>query len=86
MKRWFVAGAAVMAAGGAWSQDQATRPIRMIVPFSGGSASDVITRILIERISARRVSVLCWTIVRQPAATSAHKWSQGPRPMVSASA
>jgi tripartite-type tricarboxylate transporter receptor subunit TctC len=52
MKRWFVAGAAVMAAGGAWSQDQATRPIRMIVPFSGGSASDVITRILIERISA----------------------------------
>jgi tripartite-type tricarboxylate transporter receptor subunit TctC len=35
---------------GAWAQD--ARPIRMIVPFSGGSASDVITRILIERISA----------------------------------
>ena len=33
------------------AQDSA-RPLRMIVPFSGGSASDVITRILIERISA----------------------------------
>jgi tripartite-type tricarboxylate transporter receptor subunit TctC len=29
-----------------------SRPIRMIVPFSGGSASDVLTRILIDRISA----------------------------------
>lgn len=36
----------------AFAQDPAARPIRMIVPFSGGSASDVITRILIERISA----------------------------------
>ena len=33
------------------AQDSA-RPLRMIVPFSGGSASDVFTRILIERISA----------------------------------
>jgi tripartite-type tricarboxylate transporter receptor subunit TctC len=41
-----------MAAGGALAQDPGTRPIRMIVPFSAGSASDVITRILIERISA----------------------------------
>ena len=59
MRRLFagMAGAFVMSGAGviggvAWAQDQAARPIRMIVPFSGGSASDVITRILIERISA----------------------------------
>ncbi|MEQ1774983.1 MAG: tripartite tricarboxylate transporter substrate-binding protein [Burkholderiales bacterium] len=54
MRRLFVGMAGVFVMGGvgvAWAQDQATRPIRMIVPFSGGSASDVITRILIERIS-----------------------------------
>lgn len=51
MKRCLLA-ASIVAAGSAWAQDQAARPIRMIVPFSGGSASDVITRILIERISA----------------------------------
>jgi tripartite-type tricarboxylate transporter receptor subunit TctC len=46
-----LAGAAAAAGmGGAWAQE--ARPLRMIVPFSGGSASDVITRILIERISA----------------------------------
>ena len=44
---WIIAG--VLAGSVAWAQD--ARPIRMIVPFSGGSASDVITRILIERIS-----------------------------------
>jgi tripartite-type tricarboxylate transporter receptor subunit TctC len=43
--------AGVVASSSAWAQDQSARPIRMIVPFSGGSASDVITRILIERIS-----------------------------------
>ena len=49
MKRLLLVGMAVC--GGAMAQDSA-RPLRMIVPFSGGSASDVITRILIERISA----------------------------------
>ncbi len=57
MKRFFLGVAGLLAVGGvggmapAWAQDPATRPIRMIVPFSAGSASDVITRILIERIS-----------------------------------
>ncbi len=46
-----VAAASAVTINPAWAQDQA-RPIRMIVPFSGGSASDVITRILIERISS----------------------------------
>jgi tripartite-type tricarboxylate transporter receptor subunit TctC len=49
---WSVASVLAMSsAGNASAQESAVRPIRMIVPFSGGSASDVITRILIERIS-----------------------------------
>jgi tripartite-type tricarboxylate transporter receptor subunit TctC len=51
MKRLLVVAAGALAAGGAWAQEPTARPIRMIVPFSGGSASDVITRIVIERIS-----------------------------------
>ncbi len=55
MKRLILGAAsaiALVSMGNTHAQDQAARPIRMIVPFSGGSASDVITRILIERISA----------------------------------
>ncbi len=51
MKRFFLGIVGAVAMSPAWAQDQAARPIRMIVPFSAGSASDVITRILIERIS-----------------------------------
>ena len=49
MKGFILGVTSVLAVNFASAQDQ--RPIRMIVPFSGGSASDVITRILIERIS-----------------------------------
>jgi len=36
----------------AWAQDYPSRPVTVIVPFSSGSASDVIARILLERMSA----------------------------------
>jgi tripartite-type tricarboxylate transporter receptor subunit TctC len=45
-----VAGAAASAA--ACAQDYPARPITVIVPFSTGSASDVIARIVLERMSA----------------------------------
>jgi tripartite-type tricarboxylate transporter receptor subunit TctC len=51
MKGWLLA-VGLLCANSAFAQEPAARPIRMIVPFSGGSASDVITRILIDRISA----------------------------------
>lgn len=35
----------------AWAQDYPTKPVTVIVPFSTGSASDVIIRILLERMS-----------------------------------
>ncbi len=56
LRRFFVLNAAmvVMAIGGAAgavAQDYPTRPITAIVPFAGGSASDVVSRILFERMS-----------------------------------
>jgi tripartite-type tricarboxylate transporter receptor subunit TctC len=36
----------------AWAQDYPSRPVTVIVPFSAGSASDVIIRILLEKMSA----------------------------------
>lgn len=47
------ASAALAAAGlrSAQAQDYPARPVQVLVPFAGGSASDVITRILLNRMS-----------------------------------
>ena len=37
---------AVLSAFAAYAQDYPTRPIQVIVPFAGGSASDVVARIM----------------------------------------
>ena len=49
----FGAGAALAATGlrPARAQDYPARPVQVLVPFAGGSASDVITRILLNRMS-----------------------------------
>jgi tripartite-type tricarboxylate transporter receptor subunit TctC len=53
--RAFVLGAsltlAAIAGGTAQAADYPTRPITAIIPFAGGSASDVVSRILFERMS-----------------------------------
>jgi tripartite-type tricarboxylate transporter receptor subunit TctC len=43
--------AATLSAAVAEAQTYPTRPIQVIVPFAGGSASDVVTRILLDRAS-----------------------------------
>ena len=43
-----VAAMLIGAAATARAQDYPTRPITAIVPFAGGSASDVVSRILFE--------------------------------------
>jgi tripartite-type tricarboxylate transporter receptor subunit TctC len=53
---WFatIAAAAVATVLGgavAGAQNYPTRPIQVIIPFAGGSASDVVTRILLDRAS-----------------------------------
>jgi tripartite-type tricarboxylate transporter receptor subunit TctC len=40
-----------MASMPAQAQDYPTRPVQVIVPFAGGSASDVVTRILLHKMS-----------------------------------
>ncbi len=35
----------------AWAQIYPDRPIRVVVPFSGGSASDVVTRLVLDRMT-----------------------------------
>src|SRR6516225_7808812 len=46
-----VAAMLIGAAAAARAQNYPTRPITAIVPFAGGSASDVVSRILFERMS-----------------------------------
>jgi len=62
-----VAGAAASAAASA--QDYPARPITVIVPFSTGSASDVIARIVLERMSA--TAAQRYVIDNRPAAGGA---------------
>src|SRR5436853_7931315 len=52
--QWAATGvfAATMLAGvSAQAQDYPNRPIQVIVPFAGGSASDVVTRIMLDRMA-----------------------------------
>jgi tripartite-type tricarboxylate transporter receptor subunit TctC len=53
MIRQVVIGAAAMVvlAAAAQAEDYPTRPIQVIVPFAGGSASDVVTRIMLDRMT-----------------------------------
>ena len=46
----FIALMAVLAGDRANAQAYPTRPVQVIVPFAGGSASDVVTRIVLERM------------------------------------
>src|SRR5690242_6514518 len=41
----------VMLSGAAQAQTYPSRPITAIIPFAGGSASDVVSRIMLERMS-----------------------------------
>jgi tripartite-type tricarboxylate transporter receptor subunit TctC len=55
MKVLFSVGVAVMVAmlqSAAWAADYPARPIRMIVPYAPGGASDFFARIVAERLSA----------------------------------
>ena len=52
--QWVASGAfaaAMFASIGAQAQDYPVRPIQVIVPFAGGSASDVVTRIMLDRMA-----------------------------------
>src|SRR5262245_29266405 len=49
--QYFLAAAVVLAAAAAQSQDYPSRPVRMIVPFGPGGASDFVARIITPKMS-----------------------------------
>jgi len=52
MKRCILGAAALLLAAQALAQPYPSKPIRIVVPFPGGSATDTITRILGQSVSA----------------------------------
>jgi tripartite-type tricarboxylate transporter receptor subunit TctC len=48
----YVASALLFTAVGAIAQDYPARPVTVIIPFSAGSASDVMARIVLDRVTA----------------------------------
>src|ERR1041384_1656447 len=50
MKWLAITALATVLAGSAQAQDYPARPIQVIVPFAGGSASDVVTRLMLDRM------------------------------------
>ena len=51
MKWLAITALATVLVGSAQAQDYPARPIQVIVPFAGGSASDVVTRIMLDRMA-----------------------------------
>jgi tripartite-type tricarboxylate transporter receptor subunit TctC len=51
MLRWLLTAALCLIGAGAFAQDYPTRTIRVIVPFSAGSATDIVARTVVEQVS-----------------------------------
>ena len=51
LRRPALVAAALLVASGASAQIYPDRPIRVVVPFSAGSASDVVTRLVLDKMS-----------------------------------
>src|SRR5262245_9323646 len=52
LRWWLAALAVVTAASSALGQQYPSKPIRLIVPYPAGGATDVVARLLAERMSA----------------------------------
>lgn len=68
MKRFAISVALVLAAAGnAWSQAYPQRPITLVVPYTPGGSTDIMTRIVQEKLSVRLVQPVL--IENRPGAT-----------------
>jgi tripartite-type tricarboxylate transporter receptor subunit TctC len=47
---WLLAGVLMLSAS-AWSQQYPTHPVRVIVPFSPGGATDIVTRVVAQKLT-----------------------------------
>ena len=50
MKRWMISAALLLLAGVASAQTYPSKPIRIVVPFTAGSATDIMARIVGEKL------------------------------------
>jgi tripartite-type tricarboxylate transporter receptor subunit TctC len=56
MRRWLLTAAVLLVGVGAteaWAQAWPNKPIKVVVPFSAGSAVDIVARTVIEQVSAQ---------------------------------
>lgn len=51
ISKWIAAAGAMLVATGATAQSFPTKPVRIIVPFSPGGATDIVTRILAQKLT-----------------------------------
>jgi tripartite-type tricarboxylate transporter receptor subunit TctC len=49
--KWIAVLAALVAAGAGWAQSYPTKPVRVIVPFAAGGATDIVARIVGQKLT-----------------------------------
>jgi tripartite-type tricarboxylate transporter receptor subunit TctC len=52
MKRLFIGVAAALALASSWAQNYPSKPIKIVVPFTAGSATDIMARVVGEKLQA----------------------------------
>ena len=49
--RWVIVAGALLSIAPSWSQSYPVRPVRVIVPFSPGGATDIVTRLVAQKLT-----------------------------------